>query len=337
MSDDKLFQSKQPNSPSVDGLSSTNQQNDFKQTINDEKLEKQYHDQEGLSLKRLKIGLWFIERREKIKKITIGFLIIVSTVSWLFMIISVIYYFAVGMKSDDQMVAQMVNSNTGIHDYVLSISAQNLAVSSPVIFDSGNSKYDFVSELQNPNKDFFADFNYSLEVDGQKVAEAKGYVLPEEKKQLMFLGKELTYRPGSANIKIDNITWKRINKHQIPNWQDYQNSHLNFLVENVNFVGSRDTGVLQAAGLNNLEFDVTNKTSFNYWLVNFNILLLNNDNVVAVNKYGISEFMSGTTKKIKMSWPGEFNRITNISIIPDLNILANDIYIKFQGGTGQGE
>lgn len=336
MSNDKLFQYKQPKSQ-LEDIPSINQKNGFNKIIDDKKLEKEYHDQEGLSIKRLKIGLWFVERREKIKKLLIGFLIFVSVISWLFVIISVVYYFAVGIKSDDKMIAQVIENDTLFHNYILSVGARDLMVSSPVIFDSGNGKYDFISELQNPNKDYFVEFSYFLEIDGQTIAEEKGYALPEEKKQLLFLGKELVYRPGSTNIKIGNISWKRINKHEIPNWPDYYNSRLNFLVENVNFVGSRDTGILQAAGLNNLEFEVTNKTPFNFWLVNFNILLFNNNNVVAVNKYGISEFMSGTTKKIKMSWPGDFNKVTNIIITPDLNIFANDIYIKFQGGVGQGE
>lgn len=300
-------------------------------------LDGQYKDLGGVTLKKLNIGLWYLENREKFKKGLLYFLIGICVLAWGYIIVSVIYYFTFGMSKDNEMVRQIVTNGLVSHDVLLTKAAQDIAFGSPEVFDLDNGKYDFVTEIKNPNKDFYAEIEYIYNADGQDIASGKTFILPEETKNIILLGKALTYRPQKAMLKTSNIKWQRIDKHIINDWEDYKNSHLNISVENVSFVGSRDSGILQAAGLNNLEFDVANKTPYNYWQVDFSILLYSGDSLAAVNRYGLTEFMSGTSRKVKMSWPGTFNRITNIKIVPELDIMQNDIYIKFQGDKSIGE
>ena len=45
--------------------------------------------------------------------------------------------------------------------------------------------------------------------------------------------------------------------------------------------------------------------------------------------------MSGKTRKILASWPGNTGRVDNVEIMPAVNINEEDIYIRPEGGIGE--
>ena len=61
-----------------------------------------------------------------------------------------------------------------------------------------------------------------------------------------------------------------------------------------------------------------------------NIALFDGDQLVSVNKYILQNFVSGEKRNIKISWPGNYRNI-RAKIIPDINILDNSVYLKYQG------
>jgi hypothetical protein len=45
--------------------------------------------------------------------------------------------------------------------------------------------------------------------------------------------------------------------------------------------------------------------------------------------------MSGQKKSVEISWPGDLGWVDSVEIIPEINIMKDDIYIPYQGGVGQ--
>jgi hypothetical protein len=45
--------------------------------------------------------------------------------------------------------------------------------------------------------------------------------------------------------------------------------------------------------------------------------------------------MSGQERQIAISWPGNVSRVSRTEIIPEINIMKDDIYIKYEGGVGE--
>jgi len=45
--------------------------------------------------------------------------------------------------------------------------------------------------------------------------------------------------------------------------------------------------------------------------------------------------MSGENRPVQLSWPGNISRIDRVEIIPEINIMDDNIYIKYEGGIGE--
>lgn len=294
-----------------------------------------YTDIEGLSTKKLNFGLWIIEHRERLRTALIIFLVVVSAISWAYTIYGFAYYFARGMNEDEILIQELIQVNTIGHDYILKLSARDLVYFPVNILKASKDKYDLLVVLKNPNLKHMSVFEYCFLDKNETIDCAENFIFPGETKNLLSLAQEFTYKPTNIKFILKNIRWKRINLHKFPDWEKFKNDHLNISIVDIKFKPAKSSGLSEKLNLNSLEFTATNNTAYNYWEVPLIILLHNNNLVVGVNKYTLSEFMSGEKREIQMSWLGNISRVNNIKIIPEINIMLDDIYIKYEGGIGE--
>ena len=295
----------------------------------------QFHGPDSASLKKLTFGLWLIEHRRWFKRVGYGLLIITGAISWTYTIYGFAEYIFRGMSEEELLQRQLVESQTIGHDFLLQQSAQNLIFGPVQFFGLTERRYDLVAQVRNPNEKWRAEFDYYFLVAGQTTAKKAGYIFPGETKYLIALAQELTARPANPQLIIENLRWQRINQHQYPNWSEYYNNHLNFEIKEVKFVPAAANELSGKIGLNQLNFHVTNKTPYNYWQVDFIILLYRASNLVNVNQYSLTDFMSGESRQVQTNWPGSIGRVDRVEILPELNFLDKNIYFKFEGGVGE--
>ena len=302
-----------------------------------EKNLKNYISTEGITTKQLEIGLWYIEHKRQLKMVLISFLILISAISWVYTIYGFAYYIARGMSEDEILIKQMVQVNSVDHDYVVQVGAKGLAFGSVEIFRSSDKKYDLYTKLQNDNPKWWAEFDYYFTVAGKQTKKTKGYILPEETKHLMVLAEDFSYYPEDGRLVIENISWHRINQHEIIDWDAYRASYLNIETADIKFIPANANPLSEKLDLNQLSFNAINHTAYNYWSVGFAILLYSSDQITAINHYVLDDFMSEQKRLVEISWPGNLGRADRIEIIPEINIMEDDIYIKYDGGIGQAK
>ncbi|MDP2737101.1 MAG: hypothetical protein Q8O59_05000 [bacterium] len=300
-----------------------------------EKNLKNYVSTEGITTKQLEIGLWYIEHKRQLRMVLVGFLILISAVSWVYTIYGFAYYIARGMSEDDILIKQLAQVNGANHDYIVQIAARDLALGSVEIIRSSDKKYDLYTKLKNDNPKWWAEFEYYFTAAGQQTKKTRGYILPEEIKYLAALAEEFAYFPEDGLLVIENISWHRINQHQIPDWDAYRAGHLNIETADIKFIPANANPLSEKLGLNQLSFNAINHTAYNYWSVGFAILLYSGDQITAINHYILNDFMSEQKRLVEISWPGNLGRADRIEIIPEINIMEDDIYIKYEGGIGQ--
>lgn len=296
---------------------------------------KNYVSTEGITTKQLEAGLWYVEHKRQLKIILIGFLILISAVSWVYTIYGFAYYLARGMSEDDILTKQLVQVNGASHDYVVRVGAKDLAIGSVEIIKSSDKKYDLYTKLKNDNPKWWAEFDYYFMAAGRQTEKTKGYILPEEIKYLAALAQDFSYYPEGGQLIVENISWHRINQHEIADWEAYKNNHLNIESTDIKFVPANTSPLSEKLGLNQLSFNAINHTAYNYWSVGFVILFYSSDRITAINHYILNDFMSEQKRPIEISWSGDFGRADRIEIIPEINIMEDDIYIKYDGGIGQ--
>lgn len=300
-----------------------------------EKKVKSYVSTEGIATKQLEVGLWYIEHKKQFKMILIGFLIITSAVSLVYGIYGFAYYIARGMNEDEILTKELVQVNGISHNYVKQISAKNLVMGPVEIIRLTDKKYDLYDKLKNDNLKWWAEFDYYFIAAGRQTQKARGYILPEETRYLTALAQDLPYEPQDSRLIIENISWHRINHHQIADWQAYKNSRLNITGADIKFIPANANPLSEKLSLNQLSFTAVNHTAYNYWEVGFVILIYADDRLTGINHYVLSDFMSEQKRLVEISWPGNLSRADRIEIIPEINIMKDDIYIKYDGGIGQ--
>lgn len=293
-----------------------------------------YKSPDSLSSKKLEIGLWLLENKKHLKKALIIFLTVVSAISWSYTIYGFAYYIAKGMSDDEILVEQMLATQTIGHEYILTLGPQDVSYSSPKIFRGEGNKYDFISEIKNSNIKYWANFEYCFSEQNKEIECGESFVLPGETKNLIAIAKDFNYLPRDASLEIKELTWKKIDAREITNWNNYRNEHLNFIFDGISFKPAPLSGLSEKLNLNSLEFYASNETALNYWEVPLDILFYNGNSLIGVNQYILSEFMSKEKRNISMSWAGNLPSVNSVKIIPNLNILKDGIYIKYEGGIG---
>ncbi len=319
----------------MDNQQSINQnQEQIKQREIEAKL-KNYSGPEGVTTKQLEIGLWYVEHKQLFRKLFYGFLILVGVVSWTYSIYGFAYYLARGMNEDSILVKQLVETNSIGHDYILQISAKPLSIAPIGILRSTDKKYDLYAQLTNENQKWWVEFDYYFIAAELQTPKAKGFILPGETKYFFSLAQDFTYEPDQAQLIMENISWQRIDQHKISDWNQYYQEHLNIESADIKFTPSNSSPLSEKLNLNQLSFNATNHTAYNYWDIGFAILLYGGGELVNVNHYTLNDFMSGEKRFIEISWPGAIGWVDSVKVIPEINIMKDDIYIPYEGGVGE--
>ncbi|MCU0679477.1 MAG: hypothetical protein MUC28_03485, partial [Planctomycetes bacterium] len=292
----------------------------------------EYHDPEGLTARKMNIGLWLIEHRREIFTIPVVALAVIGVITWLYSIYGFGYYLVKGREEDRMLVKSLLETNIPGHDYFLAKSARPiLAGPAHIIAAEDGDRYDFYSEVKNPNQNHWGYFNYSYTVDGKELPQQKAFILPGESKYIYNLNQELKRKPSSSRLNIYSVAWQRIDRHVYPDWASFASERLAITVENIKFLPAKSTLLSEKLNINELTFSATNQTAFNYREVNFLIMLMRQDEIIGVNVYVLRDFLSGQSRAASLAWPGRLGRVDEVKIRPELDITQDDIYIKFTG------
>jgi len=314
------------------------EEQDISNNQNEENIDiKDYEDPEGLTVRKMNIGLWFSKHRKHIKNILITLLAIFGVVLCIYSIYHFTYYISRGMDEDELLVRELVQTSIVGHDYILAISAQDLVYTQPTLLKIDSNKYDIFSRISNSNPKHLCHFKYCFISGGgnNEIECSENFIFPNETKYLLSLAQTLKQFPSNLQLVIRDIYWQRINLHKYPDWPDFYNQHLDIVVDNIKFQPAELSGLSEKIDLNILEFTVSNNTAYNYWDVSFNIFLYSGNKIVGINKYILQELMSKETRDIQMSWPGRLGRINSVEIVPEVDIINDNIYIEYEGGIGQ--
>jgi hypothetical protein len=290
---------------------------------------KKYKDLEGVSINKLNAGLWYVENRLLLIKILKYSLIAISFFSWSYFFYGFGYYIFFGMKADDRIILDIARSNIISHEAIAQKGARDLIVDNPIILRQ-NGKNDIFSKIQNPNDRFFVKFDFVFKVGGEEIKRDRSFVLPAEQSFAIALSQEVD-SGNDPEIYIENIEWKRLNAHVIPDWPGYKFSHLNFEVTDTSIIKADDFNKPENKSINfaEVKFSIKNNSPFNYQSPEFIIILRNGFGISGINKYVINRFKSGEKRDVSINWPDAPSDASNIEVIPNINIIDADIYFKF--------
>ena len=280
-----------------------------------------------VSHKQLNIGLWIAKNKRNFIISVIVILILLSAGFFLYSGYNYASYLLEGKEYDQQLVDDLSEYDNASANYRLNNPVESLEINFLQSFKI-KDKVDLISEVHNPNGRYYANIEYCFVSGETELLCDSDFIFPLETKHLIALAID-NNTAQKAELRLSSVSWSRINAHKYPDWSNYYSEHLNFETKNIKFRPARESPLSDKLSLDVLEFDIKNKTAYSYWKVPLNIVLYNNSKIVGVYEHALNEFRSGTERPVRLVWPGSIVQADEVNIIPRLNILDPDIYIKY--------
>jgi hypothetical protein len=280
---------------------------------------KKYEDPTGLGVKNLNLGWWLATNRRRIIKTIVITLSIISGFLVLYAVAGYIFYFSLG--KEQELALEQSNFGVDLANYRAQSAAKPLEILAvkTVVNKTG---YDFIAKVKNPNSKHYAIFNYCFIFNsGDRCSTS--FVLPNEEKNIILFNQVIPETINNISFKTDEIKWQKLNAKNIPDWAVYEDQRLSFAISDIK-TSTYD------GDLNYLEFSVSNDSAYAYYSVPLNIIVENNGEIIAVNRYTLSDINSRDKKEIRFYWPDISSMGGTIKIVPELNIIDNSIYKPYR-------
>jgi hypothetical protein len=278
---------------------------------------------------KLSFGFWYISHLTSFKKAIIFIFFAISVITWGYSLFNFVYYLAFGAARDDKMLNELVRVGTIGHSYFTQRKAASLEISEPEIIFNKDKKYDLAAAINNPNKYYWAEFDYQFVSGANIIYEYKGYIMPNEDKYLLSLSNG-NITNDTVELNIGNISWHRIDQKEIRDISEFEKDHTRIEIKDKQFIGSGETSLSDKLSISRLKFTAVNRTPYNYRNIKFNIILRRGGGLAAADNYTIDEFISGQTYPVEISLKGDQGFVNEIEIQPDINYMENSSYIRFE-------
>jgi len=287
-----------------------------------------YQDLEGVTIKKLSLGLWLVENRRTMVNIFYGFLALIGLVTWGWFFYTFGSYLIFGMRFDQDNLHKIVTGAAVDHQIVLNQAPKKLNFGDIVLIKNDEDRYDLMVEVTNINEQHWADFDYYFSAAGKEIGRSRGFIFPKESKYLFALGNQLGFIPTGAELKVDNLHWHRIERAEYSDWPKFYADHTNIKISDAEFIPETLSELSEKGSLNLLRFKIHNDTAYSYWDVVLGIRLMNRNTIIGAEKIVINNLLAGETREIEMTWPGKLSKVSDILIYPEVNIVDEKVYIK---------
>lgn len=289
--------------------------------------------QEEKEFKRFyKFSLWWVEHRAFLRRFVYGIFIAVDGILLLFVVWTMLDSFAVSYGDDEREVAKIVAyGQSDLNAYTLASAADPIVPEQVLVFGIGDNRYDFFTELSNPNADWWVEFSYAFAFDAGSTTPAQGFLLPGQSKPIVALAVTSQTPVRDGQLELTDMRWHRLDHHTISDYPAWQEDRLRLIITDATF--SKETG-FESDVFGRTTFTVYNNTAFSYFDPSFFVLLKRGAAVVGVSRATVASLEVGERQEISLNWFGTLPAATSVEVIPDIHLFDPDVYKRLQGQPG---
>ncbi|MBI4653208.1 hypothetical protein HY750_03065 [Candidatus Kuenenbacteria bacterium] len=268
----------------------------------------------SLTKEQFKYAYWISTHKKRIKLGIIIGLIILNIFLISLLIFKTTFYF-----KEQKNYQIMINSlSKNLIDYELFREKNKPKDLVVLLIDSVKSekqKYDAISQIENLNSQWVAQYDYQFILDGQGGKIRTNFILPNEQKFLMDFNFETLTKNPAVELNITNVQWKRIkNLSKLPKIQ--------FETKNVKYspMGSQ-IAPDKKIGVNQVNFEATNNSPYGFWESAFKVILYHDKKIMGINIIPVKQFLSREKKFLSTSWVNFLPPVTKVFIEPEVDVL----------------
>ncbi len=265
--------------------------------------------------------IWYVAHKTLLKRLLIGAIMLVDVALILFSLFGAGLDFAslpTRRQQDLELLKTQIPWST--------IRAE----SAPIELELGGVELlrvggvvDVLARVRNPNPRWYARFHYTIGLGDNVESNTDGFLLPGEERTLF---RSIRAAGGTVVFTIENVTWRRINPKEISNFETWRAERINFETKDAQFIPaviSENNKTVSRA-----KFTITNKSAYSYLEPAFLVLLYRGSRLLAIQKTVLEQFVSGQTRQVEVSWFDQVGAISNIEIVPDIDVMDEEVYLK---------
>jgi len=274
------------------------------------------------SNKNLELSRWYVLHKELLYKIFVIVLIIWSVITVGIGLFVWGKYLIYDYPRDEAQFASM-SQNLVSYNALTSQKPRDIEFGAVSIWNTKDMRYDFSVPVSNQNENWLADVDYHASYNDQQSDIQHAVILPGQRRLLVVFGESTTIQPRAVSIDIDNIRWRRVDRHAITSASDYISHRIDFSVSDVNFLPA---GTSVEIPHSVLRFTVENNSPFSYWEIAFIVLLKEGDRVTGLSYLVLDTIDAHEKKAVDMSIFSNNTRVTAIELQPLLNVFDEGVY-----------
>lgn len=283
-----------------------------------------YVDPTGeLPNRELKFAEFFVRYKQFLKNILIIILLVWTAGSVGFSLYSFGDYLFFGYSEDISMYQELIDAPnyTGTRERSKPV---NLQIRGADTFVSAEGSYDFVARVLNPNFYWLAQLSYTFVYDNGSTGAGEAILLPGEERPVGILGYKSDFFPTNLRFNINDIKWRRIDRHIIEDPREFIDNRLIFSADNVEFVRQGTEGL----DSHQLKFDITNESAYSYKDPVFYVGLkgggiLQGYTYVVLDSIRTGEMVSVDTRLLANNLS-----VSEIELYPAINVFDSSVYIS---------
>jgi len=266
----------------------------------------------------LKINYFGISHRSDIKKWWVMILLAVDVFIIIFIVTNLIVYL-LNLTRGQQLIISIASSPLDYRTARTQRTPQPLITTSTAALAAGDGTYDVVAKVQNTNRSWAAErVSYVFSIGGQETESATDFIMPGAEKYLTALGARSTTAAASSavSLTIQDVQWKRVDSaEKLP--------PVDFAIDEITYspLVSPD-----GSSAYRVTAEVTNRGYDSFWQTRFIVLL--GDRLVGINYVYFDQFKTRETMFLSAQWESVSGTVSNVAIVPDINVLNADNIIE---------
>lgn len=272
-----------------------------------------------------------LEAQPLIRRIVLFLWAAIDIVLLTIFIIFIGYYIISGSFLDKERVARIGENIDAMHTISEARAARGAVTGSVITFVLGDDNYDLYATIENPNEDWYAEFDYRFTSVAGDSATFRGSVMPLETRPLVALHQSFTSRPQDAELVIEDFSWVRVNAGEVSDVPGFMEAHNRFDITNADYHFDVE---LDGEQIPRSSFTITNNSPFGYWTPEFIVVLRRAGAIAGINAVTIPGLEAGETRDVNLNWFGGAPSSGEMQIIPNINYFDESAYMAPGGMPG---
>ncbi|MCB9798734.1 hypothetical protein H6758_03335 [Candidatus Nomurabacteria bacterium] len=283
-----------------------------------------YKDPTGeFSNTQLQVGSWYLRHKLFLEKIFLVALILVSGGLGIYGIGGLGYYFVVGYFQDRDILQSQVQEIQNSSYMHVKTRVANMEFRGLDVFTHTPRHYDFLVPAANPNPRHLSHVTYRFVYSGGQTPARTVTILPQSQSYLHYFDQQSDQYPENARLEVLNVAWQRLDPRAFPDPKAYMDLRSKFEIEDFVFNEPSDkTGLLT----NQVTFGVRNLTAFDFYELDFLVILFNAGQVVGVQPLYLQDLPTRRAEQVDLRFGNGIRFVESAELLVVSNLFDTSIY-----------